>query len=145
MATNKHELAEHVRLIIQEMQAENAANVARTAAALSMMKRIEDGETTVVLPRPCNGPLYDKCTLHDHVDKVVEECDEMLEAYCGLRFDRQQSVDRFLLECTDVITAVTSLMESIGCNERMRQAYQRRVNHSNAVRDGGQRIRRDAK
>lgn len=145
MATTKQELTERIRLIVLEMQAENAVNVARTAAVLNMVKRIENDESAAVLPRPCNGPLYADCTLHDHVDKVVEECDEMLEAYCELRFDRQQSVDRFLLECTDVITAVTSLMESIGCNERMRQAYQRRVNHSNAVRDGGQRIRRDAK
>ena len=35
--------------------------------------------------------------------------------------------------------------EYVKCDESMRQEYQRRVNHSNAVRDGGQRIRRDAK
>ena len=35
MATTKHELIERVRLIVREMQADNAVNVARTAAVLA--------------------------------------------------------------------------------------------------------------
>ena len=140
MATTKQELTERIRLIVLEMQAEDAQRIADIGEALNAMNQTEASDP--VIPQPCNGPLYTNCTLRDHVDKVVEECDEMLEAYCELRFGGKQSVDRFLLECTDVITAVTSLMESIGCNERMRQEYQRRVNHSNAVRDGGRRVRK---
>ena len=50
--------------------------------------------------------------------------------------------DHLFLECTDLITVVTSAMESAGCGEKRRQAYQGMVNSSNAVRDGGRRVRK---
>ena len=147
MATTKHELIERVRLIVREMQADNAVNVARTAAVLNMMKQIENDEATVVLPQPCNGPLYDKATLGDHIGKVFEELYELSEAVVQYTNDPDsvKNYDHMCLEATDGITALTTLLEYVKCDESMRQEYQRRVNHSNAVRDGGQRIRRDAK
>ena len=144
MATTKHELIERVRLIVREMQADNAVNVARTAAVLNMMKQIENDKETVVLPQPCNGPLYDKATLGDHLGKVFEELYELSEAVVQYTNDPDsvKNYDHMCLEATDGITALTTLLEYVKCDESMRQEYQRRVNHSNAVRDGGQRIRR---
>ena len=144
MATTKHELIERVRLIVREMQADNAANVARTAAVLNMMKQIENDKETVVLPQPCNGPLYDKATLGDHLGKVFEELYELSEAVVQYTNDPDsvKNYDHMCLEATDGITALTTLLEYVKCDESMRQEYQRRVNHSNAVRDGGRRVRK---
>ena len=144
MATTKHELIERVRLIVREMQADNAVNVARTAAVLNMMKQIENDEATVVLPQPCNGPLYDKATLGDHLGKVFEELYELYEAVAQYTNDPDsvKNYDHMCLEATDGITALTTLLEYVKCDESMRQEYQRRVNHSNAVRDGGRRVRK---
>ena len=144
MATTKHELIERVRLIVREMQADNAVNVARTAAVLNMMKQIENDEATAVLPQPCNGPLYDKATLGDHLGKVFEELYELSEAVVQYTNDPDsvKNYDHMCLEATDGITALTTLLEYVKCDESMRQEYQRRVNHSNAVRDGGQRVRK---
>ena len=144
MATTKHELIERVRLIVREMQADNAVNVARTAAVLNMMKQIENDKETVVLPQPCNGPLYDKATLGDHLGKVFEELYELSEAVVQYTNDPDsvKNYDHMCLEATDGITALTTLLEYVKCDESMRQEYQRRVNHSNAVRDGGRRVRK---
>ena len=144
MATTKHELIERVRLIVREMQADNAVNVARTAAVLNMMKQIENDKETVVLPQPCNGPLYDKATLGDHLGKVFEELYELSEAVVQYINDPDsvKNYDHMCLEATDGITALTTLLEYVKCDESMRQEYQRRVNHSNAVRDGGRRVRK---
>ena len=143
MATTKHELIERVRLIVREMQADNAVNVARTAEVLNIMKQIENDEETVVLPQPCNGPLYDKATLGDHFGKVVEEIRELYEAVDEYVNDpRLKNYDHMCLEATDCITALTTLLEYVKCDERLRQMFQRRVNLSNAVRDGGRRVRK---
>ena len=144
MTTTKHELIERVRLIVREMQADNAVNVARTAAVLNMMKQIDNDEATVVLPQPCNGPLYDKATLGDHLGKVFEELYELYEAVAQYTNDPDsvKNYDHMCLEATDGITALTTLLEYVKCDESMRQEYQRSVNHSNAVRDGGRRVRK---
>ena len=143
MATTKHELIERVRLIVREMQADNAVNAARTAAVLNMMKQIENDEATAVLPQPCNGPLYDKATLGDHLGKVIEEIRELSEAVAEYVNDpRLKNYDHMCLEATDGITALTTLLEYVKCDESMRRVFQRRVNLSNAVRDGGRRVRK---
>ena len=145
MATTKQELTERVRLIVQEVQADNAETIVKAAEVLNMMKQIENDKETVVLPQPCNGPLYDKATLGDHLGKVFEELYELYEAVAQYTNDPDsvKNYNHMCLEATDVITATTTLLDRIGCNEEMRQEYQRQVNQSNAVRDGGQRIRRD--
>ena len=45
------------------------------------------------------------------------------------------------MESTDIIVAITGLLEKIGCNKRMRANYMRQVNWSNAQRDGGKRFK----
>ena len=144
MATTKHELIERVRLIVQEVQADNAETIVKAAEVLNMMKQIENDKETVVLPQPCNGPLYDKATLGDHLGKVFEELYELSEAVVQYTNDPDsvKNYDHMCLEATDGITALTTLLEYVKCDESMRQEYQRRVNHSNAVRDGGRRVRK---
>ena len=51
--------------------------------------------------------------------------------------------DELCSELTDVITAATSVLEYVGCNFDERQRYQRKINESNAKRDGGRRFRKD--
>ena len=148
MTTTKHELIERVRLIVREMQADNAVNVARTAAVLNMMKQIENDEATVVLPHPCNGPLYADWLFPDYIKKMREELAEIEQAYNDVatapigttQGDNAILVNSLFLECTDMITVVTSAMDAAKCDEHMRQEYQRRVNDSNAKRDGGRRV-----
>ena len=140
MATTKHELIERVRLIVREMQADNAETIVKAAEVLNMMKQIENDEATVVLPHPCNGPLYDGLAQDEFLNKVYEEVDELAEEIW--KNEDGRNLKRVCLEATDAITALTTLLDRIGCNEEMRQKYQREVNESNARRDGGQRIRR---
>ena len=99
--------------------------------------------TEKVLPQPCNGPLYNDCSLTDFLNKIYEEVNETESALRIVKdHNTSENRERVFLEATDVITATTSLLERLGCNEQMRQEYQRRVNESNAVRDGGMRIRK---
>ena len=94
-----------------------------------------------ILPQPCNGPLYDGATPDAFLDKVYEEVDELEDEV--LKFVHgHDNFNEVCLEATDAITALTTLLDRIGCNEEMRQKYQREVNESNARRDGGQRVRR---
>ena len=144
MATTKHELIERVRLIVQEVQADNAETIVKAAEVLNMMKQIENDKTAVVLPRPCNGPLYAGESLGYHLGKVIEEICELSEAVVQYTNDPDsvKNYDHMCLEATDGITALTTLLEYVKCDESMRQEYQRRVNDSNAVRDGGRRVRK---
>ena len=149
MATTKHELIERVRLIVREMQADNAETIVKAAEVLNMMKQIENDEATVVLPHPCNGPLYADWLFPDYIKKMREELAEIEQAYNDIatapigttQGDNAILVNSLFLECTDMITVVTSAMDAAKCDEHMRQEYQRRVNDSNAKRDGGRRVK----
>ena len=149
MATTKHELIERVRLIVQEVQADNAETIVKAAEVLNMMKQIENDKETVVLPQPCNGPLYADWLFPDYIKKMREELAEIEQAYNDIatapsgttQGDNAMLVNSLFLECTDMITVVTSAMDAAKCDEHMRQEYQRRVNDSNAVRDGGRRVK----
>ena len=149
MTTTKHELIERVRLIVQEVQADNAETIVKAAEVLNMMKQIENDEATVVLPHPCNGPLYADWLFPDYIKKMREELAEIEQAYNDIatapsgttQGDNAILVNSLFLECTDMITVVTSAMDAAKCDEHMRQEYQRRVNDSNAKRDGGRRVK----
>ncbi len=141
MDDNKRRLVRRVTELMQDWQAEDAQRIADIGDALNAMHQIAASDP--VLPQPCNGPLYDKATLGDHLGKVIEEIRELSEAVAEYVNDpRVKNYDHMCLEATDGITALTTLLEYVKCDERMRQEYQRRVNHSNAVRDGGQRVRK---
>ena len=124
----------------------------------------------IVFPRPCDGALYDCWTLEKWMLKVCEECGEaitaakhfqkasklLMDAKRMLKKDEHAQPitdtmqvgvtaarDELCSELTDVITAATSVLEYIGCDLDERQRYQRKINESNAKRDGGRRFRKD--
>lgn len=99
----------------------------------------KDGRASVVLPHPCDGPLYKDCTAADYFAKIAEEHLEVIEAYKEIE-KKDGDIRYFLAECTDLIIATTSLMNYLGCDEKMRQQYMKEINESNAKRDGGRRF-----
>ena len=99
----------------------------------------------LAIPKPCNGELYKDWTLERYAKKVDEEHAEMWEAFVkwqatGDEADRHQ----FLREATDSIVALTSFMDKAGANLTERQKVLVEVNHSNEIRDGGRRIKKEA-
>lgn len=119
--------------------------------AMSGYERIfEDGykagRASVVLPRPCDGPLYKSWMAKDYFLKISEEFLEVVEAYHEVMdakgdAEKSKEADRHLMrECTDMQIIVTSLMEYFGCYEKERQKYMEEINESNAKRDGGMRF-----
>ena len=139
MDDNKRRLVRHVMELMQDWQAEDAQRIADIGDALNAMHQIAAG---TILPRPCNGPLYDKWCFADYTSKMREEVAEIEDAFRHIDYRDGATIDHLFLECTDLITVVTSAMESAGCGEKQRQAYQGMVNSSNAVRDGGRRVRK---
>ena len=125
----------------------------------------------VVLPRPCNGSSYDDWSLSDWMLKVCEECGEAVtakkeyeeeaERYQRVlevlpsghwteeeaamaniyKFNVQAAKVKLCHELTDVITAATSVLESLGADFEKRQKLQDDVNNSNARHDGGTRFK----
>lgn len=120
-----------------------------------------------VLPRPVNGPVYDGWTLEKWMLKVCEETGEAVTACKRLNRKVSSGVfepvegrskykwyentvpmihkeyDDLCMELTDVITAATSMLEYLGCDLEERQMFQKKINGSNAVRDGGRRFREE--
>ena len=140
MDDNKRRLVRHVMGLMQDWQAEDAQRIADIGDALNAMHQIAASDP--VLPRPCNGPLYDDWCFADYTSKMREEVAEIEDAFRHIDYRDGATIDHLFLECTDLITVVTSAMESAGCGEKQRQVYQEMVNDSNAVRDGGRRVRK---
>lgn len=84
-----------------------------------------------------------------HFAKIAEELDELKEAViggyyadcrlfdvageeAGLLFDQEK--ERIAEEAADTITAITTLLESLGIDQKMRNEAQRRVNEKNRER-----------
>lgn len=102
------------------------------------------GRASVILPHPCDGPLYDDWTHEEHLAKVAEEYDEVLKAFAEFRGSGKLA-DRFKLfnECTDLQVAIVSMMDRLGCHEAGRQRLMCEVNERNAKRDGGRRFKKE--
>ena len=101
-----------------------------------------------VLPHPCDGELYKDCGTFDYLCKIAEEYNEVMQA--SLQYNnalarglKSAVIEKrhLMLECTDLIVAVTSYMDKLGCVEKARQQYMKQVNQSNAKRDGGRRFK----
>lgn len=113
------------------------------------------GKAAVILPHPCDGPLYDDWLWPQYLDKIREEFEEVVEAvksvrdctknypgnYPGVAVHRERC-EHLMRECTDLIVATTTFMYRTGYNESDRQRLMFEVNESNAKRDDGQRFRR---
>ena len=127
----------------------------------------------VILPRPCNGPVYDDWKIGEWMLKVCEECGEAVTALKltqkaaieygnfvrGLKLDEMNEAKKakaeayyddlldakrnLCLELTDIITAATSMLDVIGVDAADRQMYQRIINDRNGRRDGGRRFREE--
>lgn len=105
------------------------------------------GRASVVLPHPCDGPLYKTWMARDYFLKINEEFLEVVEAYYELMGAKgeenlKEAERHFMRECTDLKVIVTSLMQYFGCGEEERQKYMKEVNESNAKRDGGKRFKK---
>ena len=102
------------------------------------------GRGPVILPHPCDGPLYDEWTPDDHLAKGAEEYYEVLKAFTTFRESgKPEDEFKFFNECTDLQVAIVSMMDRLGCPEAERQFLMKRVNESNAKRDEGRRFKKE--
>lgn len=111
----------------------------------------QSGRASVILPHPCDGPLYDDWHWPQYLDKMREEFEEVLEAvdsvrdctkkHLGMNVLRERR-DHLMRECTDLIVATTTFMDQAGYRESDRQRFLYEVNESNARRDDGRRFKK---
>lgn len=80
-----------------------------------------------ILPLPCTK--VDEETVREWFQKINEELDELKRAV--LINDQPMMIAE---EAADTITAITSMLEAMGIDERMRQEAQERVNRRNKER-----------
>ena len=135
---------EHTQYMMLKAFAEDDDIIADTEDMLAAHKERTEAEK-VILPKPCDGPLYANCDIVDYLHKVEEEFVEVQAAFEGWKRNcDQKSRDKFLLDCTDLIVATTSLMWKSGAELKERQKLMDAVNFSNGHRDGGRRFQRRA-
>lgn len=101
------------------------------------------GRASVVLPHPCDGELYKDWLLVEYIAKVLEEANEVVDAYIDLIKDPKnpERIKHLADECTDVQVAATGVMHKLGYGEDERQRVMEEINKSNAKRDGGKRFK----
>ena len=97
-----------------------------------------------VLPRPCDGELYEDWNEMDYVAKLMEEVSEVAKATADvMHSDGYNKRIMLLAELTDVIVIATSYADALGFDEEDRQDMMISINESTATRDGGRRIRQE--
>ena len=97
-----------------------------------------------VLPRPCDGELYEDWNEMDYVAELMEEVSEVAKATADvMHSDGYNKRIMLLAELTDVIVIATSYADALGFDEDDRQDMMISINESNATRDGGRRIRQE--
>ena len=71
----------------------------------------QSGRASVILPHPCDGPLYDDWLLMEYIAKVLEEAKEVVDAYIDLIKDPKnpERIEHLAAECTDVQIAATGV------------------------------------
>lgn len=93
----------------------------------------------VVLPRPCDGPLYKDWTPDIYLNKLEEETKEVFDAVMDWK-SKGAELDEVAKELTDVIIISTSFLNALGYDLAARQELMRDKNASNAKRNGGRRF-----
>lgn len=93
----------------------------------------------VVLPRPCDGPLYKDWTPDIYLNKLEEETEEVFDAVMDWK-SKGAELDEVAKELTDVIIISTSFLNALGYDLAARQELMREKNASNAKRNGGRRF-----
>lgn len=110
------------------------------------------GKAAVILPHPCDGPLYADWRWSQQLGKVREEFEEVVGAFDSVRDCTEKHLgmnvfqerrDHLMRECTDLIVATTTFMDSMWCDEDERQKFLYEVNERNARRDDGRRFRKE--
>ncbi|WP_295630368.1 DUF3310 domain-containing protein [uncultured Mitsuokella sp.] len=92
-----------------------------------------------VLPRPCDGPLYERWSPDTYANKLEEEIDEVNEALFNWE-QTKGTLKEVGEELTDVIIISTSFLNALGFDYAARQKLMREKNESNGKRDGGKRF-----
>lgn len=92
-----------------------------------------------VLPRPCDGPLYERWSPDTYANKLEEETDEVNEALFNWE-QKKGTLKEIGEELTDVIIISTSFLNALGFDYAARQKLMREKNESNGKRDGGKRF-----
>lgn len=93
----------------------------------------------MVLPHPCDGPLYADCNYSQYADKIDEELNEVCRALADFESGKG-TLDDLGGELTDVIIVCTSFLNALGIDCEARQELMRRKNESNRKRDNGMRF-----
>lgn len=110
------------------------------------------GRASVILPHPCDGPLYKDWRWSQQLAKVREEFEEVVSAFDSVRDCKKKHLgmavfrerrDHMMRECTDLIIATTTFMNLMGFNESDRQRIMCEVNERNAKRDDGRRFKKE--
>lgn len=84
-----------------------------------------------VLPIPCTKG-FEEWSIKDYFQKINEELDELKEEV--LWFRKKRNKEMIADEAADTITAIASMLEAMGIDEKARQAAQERVNERNRQR-----------
>lgn len=133
-----------IRMCLQELQERRNAEKAQAGINPNTENKnapeaMQESERAI-LPTPCTVG-FDDCTVKQWFQKINEELDELKDAVWfgngGFgRMDHISSSDKFAIadEAADTITAITSMLEAMGIDERMRQEAQKRVNERNRER-----------
>ena len=104
-------------------------------------------EEKIFAPQPCKragGKEASEWTIKDHFQKINEELDELkneINGWCWdlATFARTEKNDAkwkksIAEEAADTITAITTMLEALGIDEKMRNEAQRQINERNRER-----------
>ena len=109
---------------------------------VELQERRQAEAEKAVLPIPCTKG-FENWTVKQWLAKINEELDELKEVMLyeynleSVISDARVKVnvdDLVAAEASDVITAITSMLEAMGIDEKARQAAQERVNRQNKER-----------
>ena len=108
--------------------------------------KIGNEQYVCVAPIPCvrdeHGEIKEQSVIKQLIGKVNEELDELKETIVILESKKRSAALEIVMEqeecvadeAADTITAITTLLEALGIDAKMRDEAQRRVNSKNMER-----------
>ncbi|WP_301892960.1 hypothetical protein [Mitsuokella multacida] len=113
---NKNE----IHAYLDEVLGEEYARGNRDGYQQGRLEGYRFGRAAVILPHPCDGPLYDDWHWSQQLAKVREEFEEVVSAFdsvqdctekhLGMAVFRERR-DHLMRECTDLIVATTTFIK----------------------------------
>lgn len=105
-------------------------------------------EEKIYAPQPCKragGKEASEWTIKDHFQKINEELDELKESVFVIyqthslcsqygEYKPGTQEEAIAKEAADTITAITTMLEALGIDEKMRNEAQRQINERNRER-----------